>query len=265
MDRTIEFLERMHDRPFLLFLTLTMPHANNELGAATGNGMEVPPGSQYLKRTDWPAPERGFAAMMERIDGYVGRVMATLRSTGLDENTLVIFTSDNGPHKEGGHNPDFFQSGGPLRGTKRDLYEGGIRVPFLARWPGNIGPRRTTESVVAFWDVLPTFAELAGTRAPGGIDGRSFASVFRGTASSPPSTMYWEFHENCFAQAVRTGNWKGVRRDVGQPIELYDLASDIGEKNDVAAKHPDWVKRIEEVMRTARVDNPNFPNTPGSR
>jgi arylsulfatase A-like enzyme len=265
MDRAAQFLERRHDRPFLLFLTLTMPHANNELGHATGNGMEVPPGSAYLKRTEWPAPERGFAAMMERVDGYVGRVLESLRRTGRDNNTLVLFSSDNGPHKEGGHDPMFFKSSGPLRGTKRDLYEGGIRVPLIARWPGRIGPRRTTESIVAFWDVLPTFAELAGARTPGGLDGRSFTSVFSGATLPAPAYLYWEFHENGFAQAVRLGNWKGVRRDVGQPVELYDLASDIGEKNNVAAKHPEWVRRIEDAMRSARVDNPNFPVTPGKR
>jgi arylsulfatase A len=227
--------------------------------------MEVPAGSEYLKRDDWPAPERGFAAMMERVDQYVGRILDSVRKTGVASNTLVMFSSDNGPHREGGHDPDYFHSSGPLRGTKRDLYEGGIRVPLIARWPGRIGPQRTTESIVSFWDILPTFAELAGTRVPSGLDGRSFAPVFNGTTMQGPPYLYWEFHENCFAQAVRIGNWKGVRRDVGQPIELYDLTTDIGEKNDIATKHPEWVKRMEETMRTARVDNPNFPITPGKR
>ena len=257
-DRTIEFLRRKHDKPFVLFVTLTMPHANNELGHATGDGMEVPPGSKYLKES-WPAPERGFAAMMERIDGYVGRILSTIRDTGLENNTLVMFSSDNGPHREGGHNPDFFGSRGPLRGIKRDLYEGGIRVPFIARWPGRIGPDRTTESIVMFQDVMPTFAELAGMKAPSGIDGRSFASLFRGGSLPAPQYLYWEFHEAGFSQAVRMGNWKGVRTDVGKPVELYDLASDLGETRDIASSHPDVVKRIEDVMRTARVDNPNFP------
>ena len=257
-DKTIDFLQRKHDKPFLLFVTYTMPHANNELGHATGDGMEVPPGSKYLKES-WPAPERGFAAMMERLDGYVGRIAAALRETGLESNTLVLFSSDNGPHREGGHNPDFFNSRGPLRGIKRDLYEGGIRVPFLARWPGRIGPDRTTEAIVMFQDVLPTCADLAGVKPPSGIDGRSFASIFRGGSLAPPQYLYWEFHEGGFSQAVRIGNWKGVRRDIGKSIELYDLATDLGEATDVAPAHPDVVKRMEDVMRTARVDNPNFP------
>ena len=258
-DKTVEFLRRKHDRPFLLFVTYTMPHANNELGHATGDGMEVPAGSKYLNEKTWPAPERGFAAMMERLDGYVGRILGTLREAGLDNNTLVMFSSDNGPHREGGHDPDYFQSRGPLRGIKRDLYEGGIRVPFLARWPGRIEPGRTTESIVMFQDVMPTFAELTGTKPPPRIDGRSFAQVFRGGSLPAPQYLYWEFHEGGFSQAVRMGNWKGVRRDTGKPIELYDLAADLGESRDIASAHPDVVKRIDEVMRIARVDNPNFP------
>jgi arylsulfatase A-like enzyme len=197
--------------------------------------------------------------MMERLDGYVGRIAATLRETGLESNTVLFFTSDNGPHREGGHDPDFFQSRGPLRGIKRDLYEGGIRVPFIARWPGHIGPDRTTEAVVMFQDVLPTFAELAGVKAHSSGDGRSFAPLFRGGSLPAPKYLYWEFHEAGFSQAVRIGNWKGVRRDVGKPIELYDLASDLSESRDVAPLHPDVVRRIEDVMRSARVENANFP------
>jgi arylsulfatase A-like enzyme len=257
-ERALRFLRRQGDKPFLLFVTYTVPHANNELGRATGNGMEVPAGSRYSGR-DWPAAEKGFAGMMERLDGYAGQIFETLREQKLDDNTLVIFSSDNGPHREGGHDPDFFRSRGPLRGIKRDLYEGGIRVPLIARWPGTITPGRTTDAAIAFWDLLPTFAELAGVKTPPVVDGRSVASVFRGGSLPPTSGFYWEFHEGGFAQAARIGDWKAVRRDVGKPLELYDLASDIGEKHDVAAAHPDQVRQMEEFLQTARVDNPAFP------
>jgi arylsulfatase A-like enzyme len=257
-DRAIEFLQRKHDKPFLLFVTYTVPHANNERGHAKGNGMEAPPGSQYEKR-DWPEPERGFAAMMERLDGYVGRILDTLQASGLDGSTLVLFSSDNGPHREGNHDPDFFKSRGPLRGIKRDLYEGGIRVPFIARWPGTVPAGKTSESIIAFWDLLPTFAELAGASAPKGIDGKSIVPALLGRSLPVPQYLYWEFHEGGFSQAVRMGNWKGVRKSPGTPVELYDLASDLGERADIAAKHPAVVNRIEEIMLTARVDSPDFP------
>jgi arylsulfatase A-like enzyme len=260
-DRTIAFLRRKHDKPFLLFLTLTMPHANNERGKEKGNGMEVPAGSQYDKR-DWPETERGFAGMTERMDGYVGRVLEALREGGLDKDTLVIFTSDNGPHREGGHDPEFFKSRGPLRGIKRDLYEGGIRVPFLARWPGRIQPGKTTDAVIAFWDVLPTFAELAGTGLPPNIDGRSFTAALTGGDFKPAPYLYWEFHEGGFVQAIRWEKWKAVRKNLG-PIELYDLAADIGETTNVAPKYPEQVRRAEQTMREARVDSPEFPITKG--
>jgi arylsulfatase A-like enzyme len=258
-DRITGFLKRKHDKRFVLFATYTVPHANNERGRTKGSGMEVPPGSKYEGR-DWPAPERGFAGMMERLDGYVGRILDALRESGLDDNTLVIFTSDNGPHREGGHDPNFFKSSGPLRGIKRDLYEGGIRVPFLARWPGKIKAAQTTDAVISFWDVLPTFAELAGTSVPKGIDGRSFAPLLSGRPIPAPSHLYWEFHEGGFFQAVRVGNWKGVRKDLG-PVELYDLATDLGETKDVSANHPAAVKRIEGIMKAARTDSRDFPIT----
>lgn len=256
-DRAIEFLRRRHESPFALFLTLTLPHANNERGRAQGNGMEVPAGSQYEKR-NWPAPERGFAAMLERLDGYVGRIVAALQQPGLESNTLVLFSSDNGPHREGGHDPDFFKSSGPLRGIKRDLYEGGIRVPFIARWPGKVPEGRTTGAVIAFWDVLPTLAELAGAAVPRGIDGHSFAAALRGEPYSPAAPLYWEFHEGGFLQAVRAGEWKGVRKNLG-PLELYNLSKDPGEGSNVAAAHAEVVRRIEGIMHAARTESPHFP------
>jgi arylsulfatase A-like enzyme len=171
----------------------------------------------------------------------------------------VIFTSDNGPHKEGGHSPSFFESSGPLRGIKRAMYEGGIRVPFVARWPGGTPAGRTTDMPIAFWDFLPTAAELAGVRSPAGLDGLSYAPALRGEAQKPHEHFYWEFHESGFDQAVRAGNWKAVRGNSAPGTELYDLTADISERNNIAAAHPDVVRRLEGLMNSSRTDSAEFP------
>src|SRR5207302_3591293 len=189
-------------RPFFLYLAYTIPHANNELGNKTGNGMETPDFGPYASQS-WPDQEKGFAAMITRMDKDVGKLMANLKSLGLDENTLVIFSSDNGAHREGGHDPEFFHSHGPLRGIKRDLYEGGIRVPTLARWPGKIKAGQVSDQVWAFWDLLPTAAELAGVGPPQGLDGISMVNALLGNKQQDHEYLYWEFHERGFSQAVR--------------------------------------------------------------
>ena len=257
-DRALKFLDRKHDKPFFLYLPYTIPHTNNELGRATGDGMEVPGYGSYAEK-DWPNPEKGFAAMIERLDRDVGRILDKLRERGIDENTIVFFTSDNGPHREGGHDPDFFQSRGPLRGIKRDLYEGGIRVPTLARWPGKIKPGQVSDQVWAFWDVLPTLAELGGAAAPSDTDGISMVPALLGKTQTQHEYLYWEFHERGFRQAVRMGDWKGVRLAKGAKIELYDLKKDLGEENDIAGQHPDVVSKIEHLMETARTESKEFP------
>ena len=164
-----------------------------------------------------------------------------------------------GSHREGGHNPDFFDSNGPLRGIKRDLYEGGIRVPFVVRWPGKIRPGTTSDQVVAFWDFLPTAATLAGTEIPPGRDGRSIVPSLMGGRQQPPAHLYWEFHERGFAQAVRIGDWKGVRLDAGRRIELYDLKRDPGEQKDVAANRPEVRREIARLMDSSHIDSAEFP------
>ncbi len=182
-----------------------------------------------------------------------------LNELRIDNSTAVFFTSDNGPHSEGGHKMEFFDSNGPLRGMKRDLYEGGIRVPMLARWPGHIPAGRVSDQPWAFWDILPTFADLAGVPWPDNIDGRSFKNALLGRPQKPHEYLYWEFHERGFDQAVRMGRWKAVKRGLHGKIELYDLSSDIGEQNDLAARYPAVVRQIEQIMRTARTDSPDFP------
>lgn len=256
-DRALAWLEKARG-PFFMHLAWTIPHANNELGRDTGDGMEVPSLEPYEQET-WPRVEKAFAAMISRMDKHVGQLMALLKDKGVDRETLILFMSDNGPHMEGGHSPKFFESSGPVRGTKRDLYDGGIRVPFIARMPDFVPAGRTSDDVIAFWDMLPTFCELAGRPTPQGLDGHSILPALRGRPQKPHDYLYWEFHERGFHQGVRHGNWKAVRYGVKQPLELYDVSKDIGERNNVASQHPDVVRRIEAYLATARTESPDYP------
>lgn len=209
--------------------------------------MEVPDWGPYAD-LDWPEPQKGHAAMISRMDADVGRLIDKLKESGIDKRTLVLFTSDNGPHREGGNEPEFNRSSGPLRGIKRDLYEGGIRVPTIVHWPGTVAAGEVSVHVAAFWDLLPTFADLAGASAPEDIDGVSIAPVLlgEGMADSPPY-YYWEFKDKL---AVRMGDWKGVKLG-DAPWELYDLAADVSETTDLAAAHPEVVERIVEAAAEA--------------
>jgi arylsulfatase A-like enzyme len=246
-------------RPFFLMLCYTIPHANNEEGARTGNGMQVPSDAPYSDRP-WPQPEKNKAAMITRMDADIGRILDFLKATGQEENTIVIFTSDNGPHREGGVDPAFLGSSGPFRGIKRDLYEGGIRVPMIVRWPLRIRPGQVSDFVWAHWDLLPTLAEAAGTNAPPGLDGISVFPLWVGAEqTNRHEYLYWEFHERGFQQALRWGDWKAVRPGYGQALELYDLSADPGEKHNVANEHPEVVAQIEKFLAEARVDSPEWP------
>ncbi len=255
-DEALQFVERHRQGPFFLYLAVTIPHANNEAGK---EGMEVPDYGRYADR-DWPDPEKGRAAMITRLDDGVGRLMRKLADLGIDDHTLVLFTSDNGPHREGGSDPAFFKSSGPLRGIKRDLYEGGIRVPLIARWPGQIRAGQVSDLVWAMWDFLPTMAELVGREVPAGLDGLPMLAGLRGQAPARQHHhLYWEFHERAFVQAVRMDDWKGVRRGLDGPLELYNLADDLGEQRNVADRHPEIVARIEAVLATARTESERWP------
>ncbi len=251
----LAFIRRAQDRPFFLYFCPIIPHANNEAGPA---GMEVPDLGEYRDR-DWPPAQKAHAAMVTRLDRDVGRILDLLRELGLEERTLVIFSSDNGPHREGGFDPARTGSSGPLRGIKRDLYEGGIRVPLIARWPGHVPAGAVTEQVIAFWDFFPTAAELAGVEAGPG-DGLSFMPTLLGQPQEKQHEyLYWEFFEGGFKQAILAGTWKGVRGGPGRPWELYDLASDPAETRDLAAVHPEIVARLEQLARTARANSPDWP------
>lgn len=178
-EEALSFVDRNRGRPFFLYLAYTLPHANNELFAKTGDGMEVPDYGPYADR-DWTGPHKGRAAMITRMDRDIGRLLDRLKERGLDGRTLVFFTSDNGPNKEGGTNPKFFAAGGPLRGIKRDLYEGGIRVPMVVRWPGQVPEGQVSEHLSAAWDLLPTVTDLVGAETPKGLDGISMMPALRG-------------------------------------------------------------------------------------
>jgi arylsulfatase A-like enzyme len=251
MREALGWIEKHARQPFFLYLAVTLPHANNE---ARDRGMEVPDYGRYA-RESWPDPEKGRAAMISRLDDGVGQVLAKLRQLGIDQQTIVFFASDNGPHKEGGSDPEFFHSSGPLTGIKRSLHEGGIRVPMIVRWPGQIAAGRTSDFPWAFWDVLPTLAELGHAQAPAGIDGMSVVPTLLGRQQRPHDFLYWEFHEGPSQQAVRMGPWKAIRPRPSAPLELYDLRVDLAEKTDASAAHPDVVAKIEAYLRTARTES----------
>ncbi len=256
----LSFVDSHKDRPFFLYLPLTTPHANNE---ARAKGMEVPDYGSYANQ-DWPEAQKGHAAMITRMDTDVGKILARLKEYDIDDHTIVFFSSDNGPHAEGGNDPDFQDSNGPLRGIKRSLTDGGIRVPMLVRWPGRVKAGSTNEHVGAFWDVLPTLAELAGVadRAPKEIDGISFAPTLLGREGQRQHEyLYWAFYEQGGARAIRQGRWKAVQQPYHTPVRLYDIVADIGESNDLAAEHADVVSELTKRMNEsyAPSDRWRFP------
>ena len=257
----LEFLEQQDSRrPFYLHLSLQQPHADLAVPDRwrepfIGKFDEEPyEGGHYRGEAH---PKATFAGMVTYLDHSVGQVLDKLRELQLAENTLVIFSSDNGPMSEGGWHRNNFDSDGPLRGGKRDLYEGGIRVPTIAWWPGTITAGRVTDHVSAFWDFMPTACELAGINPPEGIDGVSYAPTLLDRPQLQHDYLYWEFYERGGKQAVRHGDWKGVRLNVGKdrqgPLEVYNLADDLAESNNVAAENPEVARRLAEIMAEAHV------------
>ena len=249
-NEALDFIRRSQDRPFFLFAAFTLPHQK----------LQVPSKAPYENET-WPENLKTVAAMITLLDTDVGRIMALLKELKIDDNTLVIFNSDNGA----AYRDELFKHSGALRGYKRDMYEGGIRTPSIARWPGRIKAGATSEQVWAFWDFLPTMAELTGQKAPADLDGISVLPAWlEGKAVAHPP-LYFEFHERGFSQAARIGDWKAVRLGTKLPIELYDLKADPSETANLAEKHPAEVKRFEEFLKTARVDSALWPITENVR
>lgn len=274
-EQTLQFIEDNKDNPFFLYVPTIIPHAElvvpeelmvkyrGNFGEETPySGVDEGPTYKLGGYMSQEHPRAAFAAMVELLDKQVGEIVQKLEELGLAENTLIVFTSDNGPHVEGGADPDYFNSNGPFRGYKRDLYEGGIHVPMVAYWPGTVTPGKT-DHISAFWDILPTFASIVGEKVGDKLDGISFRPTLLGEEGQKEHEyLYWEFVEQGGKQAVRKGNWKAVRLGVKNnrqaPIELYDLIGDPGEKNNVASEFPEVVQEMAAIMEEAHVPNPVF-------
>ncbi len=265
------FIRENKDRPFFLYLAFTAPHVSIQVPEATlelykGKLPETPykHRGHYLRH---PYPHAGYAAMVTHLDMRIGEILQLLKELGLEKNTLVMFSSDNGPtyDRVGGADSNFFHSTGPLRGRKASVYEGGVRVPFIAWWPRVISAGRVSEHVSAFWDVFPTICEVTGAQTPKGLDGLSFLPTLLGQGHQPQhEALYWEFRSYGGQQALRFGEWKAVRTGLRRPdsdtrIQLYNLAEDVGERQNVAAKHPDLVARARELMLASRTRSELFP------
>ncbi len=245
IDEAIAFANRHHGEPFFLYLALTLPHPR----------LEVPTLAPYAE-TDWPSWRQTYAAMVTRLDAGVGRLFNALEELDLDRRTAVFFSSDNGPI---GPVADFFDSTGGLRGAKSSLYEGGIRVPMVVRWPGRVAAGAVSDFPWTQADFLPTALALARIVAPAelDVDGRSVLPTLLGRKQEPAPYLYWEFYQP-FQQAMRVGNWKGIRFGTAEPLELYDLARDAAEEHEVAAAHPEVVARMEALLAAARTDSPHW-------
>ena len=271
---SLDFIRKNKDKPFFCYLPVTIPHAAMQVPESyVAPWRKVFPEfedviGKYSHNTEVRNPVAAFPGMATRLDETVAKILDLLKELGLDDNTIVIFSSDNGPHQEGGHRSDFFESFGPLRGIKRDLYEGGIRVPTVIRWTKKIEPGSVSDHIGAFWDVLPTFADLAGipeSERPKDIDGISFLPTLLGHSAvqTQHPYLYWEFHEQGGKVAARLGKWKGVRLNASQkadgPIEVYDLENDLAETTNVAGKHPEVVAQFEAIFRKAHSPSLVFP------
>jgi len=260
-DEALKFVREHRSGPFFLYWSMVIPHANNERTRALGDGAHVPDYGPYADR-DWPPQDKGQAAMITRLDSYVGRMLDQLQALGLAGNTLVIFTSDNGPHNESKHDLTRFHPAGPYSGLKRSLTDGGIRVPCIAWWPGKVRPGRESAHVAYFGDWMATAAELAGARVPPDLDSISFVPTLLGREGEQPAHefLYWEFHEGGFQQAaLYRGRWKGLRSGAPDaPVRLFDQQNDVAEKQDVAGGHPEIAARIGAYLSTARRDSPDW-------
>lgn len=276
-EKTLEFIRNQKDTSFFAFVPIVIPHAElivpddeiyqEYLGKYPEEAYVGRPGADYGPEMvigmycSQEHPHATFAAMVSRIDKYVGEIVQVLEELGIAENTLIMFTSDNGPHEEGGADPEFFHSSGGLRGVKRDLYEGGVRVPMIASWPGTIERGRVSEHISAFWDVLPTLSDLAGFDTPP-CDGISFLPELRGEEQEAHAMLYWEFHERGGKQAILADPWKAIRLGVGQnpegALELYNLEKDPKEENNLADAHPELVEKFARMMEEERIPSEKF-------
>jgi len=273
-SKALAFIETQGKQPFFLYLPYTLPHGDLSIPHDSiyeyyvkkfNEAPKLKPANFKAKDGTWfePYPHAAFAAMVARLDKYVGEINALLKKKGIEENTLFIFTSDNGPHREDGGDPDFFNSSGNLKGIKRDLYEGGIREPFIAKWKGHIKAGSSSAYPFAMWDMFPSFLSLAGVQNNNHIDGISIMPLLLNKPQAEHPYLYWELAEGVPKQAVRWGNWKAVRMSktllADTPVELYDLQKDPLEKINVAAEHKDIASKMQQMMNDAHHYNTNWP------
>ncbi|MEM7474100.1 MAG: arylsulfatase [Planctomycetota bacterium] len=257
---TLEFIREHKDKPFFVFMPVTIPHAamhatEEYIAPFRKKFPEFESKTGKYAGTTVNNPIAAFAGMMTQVDVHVGQVLDLLEELDLDDNTLVMLSSDNGPHMEGGHDPKFFDSNGPLKGHKRDLYDGGVRAPLIARWPGKIKAGTESQLISAHWDMLPTFCELGKVKAPVGIDGISMVNELMGRPQKKHDYLYWEFYERGGKKAARFGDWKAIQQNINKnpkaPIELYFLPDDIGEENNVADEHADKIAQAKKIFEEA--------------
>jgi arylsulfatase A len=275
-EHAMQFLNAQHDKPFFLYLPYTLPHGDvisphDSVYDYYVKKFNEEPKKQGSPKNDGeqhrfePYPHAAFATMVARLDRYTGEILKVIHDRAIEENTLVIFTSDNGPHRENGGDPDFFNNHGEFRGIKRDLYEGGIRVPFIAYWKGKIFPG-VTNQVAVLYDLYPLFEQMAGIPVNKNIDGISILPTLINKKQTQHNYLYWEFHENDGRQAVRWKNWKAVKlnvsKDANASVELYNLETDPSEKNNVAAKYPVIAKQLDDMIKQSHKPDKKWPLLP---
>jgi arylsulfatase A-like enzyme len=265
---SLDFIEKNKSKSFFLHLTFTMPHAellvpddslNEYLGKfKEDKPFDAEPAEGYSAQ---PNPHAAYAAMITRMDQDIGRLFKKLKESGIDNNTIVFFSSDNGPSSAGGIDPEYFNSNGPFRGGKYNIYEGGIRVPMIARYPGKIKPGTDYSEPAMFCDFLPTVADLIHTNVTSHVDGISILPALYGKKQNHHKYLYWEFKngKKDFIQAVRMKNWKALRSNPDKPIELYDLSKDISETNDVSKNNPMVIEQIKKIFSEAHTESKHWP------
>lgn len=273
-EQAINFIRNNKDEPFFLYVPTVVPHAElivpedsiiqyfrGKFEEKPYKGIDSGPAFRKGGYMSQEYPNAMYAAMVTRLDMYVGQIVDELKKQGVYDNTLIVFTSDNGPHQEGGNNPDFFNSNGIYRGYKRDLYEGGIRVPTVVSWAGNIPAGEESDFAYAFWDYLPTFAELVGQEVLGEIDGLSVLPTLLGKEGQKERDyFYFEFLEMGGRQAVIKDNWKLLHQDIrfDSTFELYNIASDPGEHHNLIELFPEKAEELKEIMENARTEDENW-------
>ena len=274
-EEGLKFVKEHKDKPFFLYMAYTMPHSDLDVpedSMAEYHPMFDPekyaPGAGKGGFPGQPTPHAAYAGMITRMDRDIGRFMELIKQLGIDDNTIVIFSVDNGAPRRSpkhGADPNFFDSNGPFRGYKRDVYEGGVRTPLIVRWPGKIEANSSTDHISAFWDFFPTVAEIIGVKPPDNLDGISYLPTLLGHPEDQKKHkyLYWEFFEQGGKQAVRMGDWKAVRVNVSgnfntAPIELYNIKKDEGETNNIADQHPEMVQQMFKIMKEGRVSSPKY-------